>query len=146
MKIVLTQALDGRPCMLPAAAGGDVLIPMLAEDFRSPSLDLPGSVAPAFELKFLVDEDRARAAEAWARHHLVPDPPGDPALGGASGTTSLYFDTPELDVYHRSPKYRRRKYRVRRYGAEPWTFLERKSKWGDRVAKRRSRVHEAEVA
>src|SRR5262249_32058705 len=61
-------------------------------------------------------------------------------------TTSLYFDTPELDVYHRTPSYRRRKFRVRRYGATPGFFLERKSKWGDRVEKRRTPVPEEELA
>jgi len=120
--------------------------PLPAGHLQSPSLDLPGAAAPAYELKFLLDETRAQAAEAWARQHLAPDPHGDPALGGAYRTTSLYFDTPELDVFHRAPSYRRRKYRVRRYGAGPWAFLERKSKWGDRVAKRRSLVPEADVA
>jgi hypothetical protein len=117
------------------------------EGFESPSLaSAQGGAGPAFELKFLVDEARAQEVEAWARGRLALDPHGDPALGGAYGTTSLYFDTPGLDVYHRSPSYRRRKFRVRRYGAGPWAFLERKSKWGDRVEKRRTSVPEPEVA
>jgi hypothetical protein len=102
--------------------------------------------APAFELKFLLDEARAQEVEAWARERLVLDPHGDPALGGAYETTTLYTDTPELDVYHRSPSFRRSKYRVRRYGSAPWVFLERKSKGGDRVAKRRATVPGQELA
>jgi hypothetical protein len=117
------------------------------EGFESPSLASPqDGVGPAFELKFLVDEARAQEVEAWARGRLALDPHGDPALGGAYGTTSLYFDTPELDVYHRTPGYRRRKFRVRRYGAAAWAFLERKSKWGDRVEKRRTAVPDEELA
>src|SRR5207302_7532649 len=111
--------------------------------FESPSLAVRGGGA-AYELKFLLDETRAQEVEAWARLRLALDPHGDPALGGAYRTTSLYFDTPELDVYHRSPSYRRRKFRVRRYGSAPLAFLERKAKWGDRVAKRRTSVPEEE--
>ncbi|MCI0460635.1 MAG: polyphosphate polymerase domain-containing protein [Gemmataceae bacterium] len=114
--------------------------------FESPSLGSSSSGAgPAFELKFLLDEIGAQEVETWARRRLVLDPHGDPALGGAYRTTSLYCDTPELDVYHGAPSYRRRKFRMRRYGAAPWTFLERKSKWGDRVAKRRTVVPEEEL-
>src|SRR5262249_18563391 len=56
-----------------------------------------------------------------------------------------YLDTRQLDVYHRTSGYRRRKFRVRRYASAAWTFLERKSKWGDRVAKKRSAVKDEEV-
>jgi hypothetical protein len=117
-----------------------------AAGISSPSLSQPASgEGPAYELKFLLDEERARAVEAWARGRLAFDPHGDPALGGAYRTTSLYFDTPQLDVYHRTPQYRRRKYRVRRYDSTPLAFLERKSKWGDRVAKERTPIPEEEL-
>jgi hypothetical protein len=121
--------------------------PTPAASLESPSL-VPSEdgAGPAFELKFLLDAARAREVEAWARLHLAPDPHGEAALGGAYWTTSLYFDTPELDVYHRSPGYGRRKFRVRRYGAAAWAFLERKSKWGDRVEKRRAAVPLEELA
>lgn len=113
----------------------------------SPSLVAPvGTAGPAYELKFLVPEAVARDVESWARQHLRPDPHGDPTLGGGYITTSLYCDTQELAVYHREPSYRRRKFRVRRYDGAAVAFLERKSKWGDRVAKRRTAVPEAEVA
>jgi hypothetical protein len=116
------------------------------EAIESPSLSTSANGAgPAFELKFLLDEGRAQEIEDWARRRLALDPHGDPALGGAYRTTSLYCDTPELDVYHRMPSYRRRKFRARRYGSAPGIFLERKSKWGDRVAKRRSALPEDEL-
>jgi hypothetical protein len=120
--------------------------PLTAVGFESPSLCASAGEAPAHELKFLLEEARAQEVEAWARRRLALDPHGDPALGGAYRTTSLYCDTPELDVYHRTPSYKRRKYRLRRYGPAPWAFLERKSKWGDRVAKRRTAVAEADLA
>ena len=95
---------------------------------------------PAYEVKFLLEEELAADVERWARNHLAPDQFANPALGGAYRTTSLYTDTPQADVYFRSPRYKRRKFRVRRYGGEGWVFLERKNKAGDRVAKRRERV------
>jgi VTC domain len=122
-----------------------VTSPLTAAGFESPSLGSPQGAGPAYELKFLLDETRAREIDDWAQARLVLDPHGDPALGGAYRTTSLYCDTPHLDVYHRSPRYRRRKFRVRRYGSMPWLFLERKSKSGDRVAKRRTAVPEEEL-
>jgi len=102
-------------------------------------------IGPAFELKFLVDEALARDVECWARSHLMPDPHGDPVLGGAYDTTTLYCDTAALDVFHRAPSYRRRKFRIRRYGSEEALFLERKSKSGDRVAKRRVAIRHDEL-
>jgi VTC domain-containing protein len=112
---------------------------------QSPSLGSPNGAGPAYELKFLIDAERAQQVEDWARRRLALDPHGDPALAGAYRTTSLYFDTPALDVYHRSPSYRRSKFRLRRYGDGTWIYLERKSKWGDRVRKRRTVVPDTEV-
>jgi hypothetical protein len=114
---------------------------------ESPSLvSRSAAMGPAYELKFLLDEAEALRVAGWAQGRLALDPYGDSALGGAYLTTSLYCDTPELDVYRRSPSYRRRKFRVRRYGLAPWVFLERKSKHGDRVAKRRTPIPDAELA
>lgn len=114
--------------------------------FRSPSLQaLDRALGPAFELKFLVDEATAGEVERWARQRLSLDPHGDPARGGAYHTTTLYLDTADLDVYHRTPSFRRRKFRVRRYGHMPWVYLERKTKVGDRVSKRRARIAETEI-
>src|SRR5262245_29924999 len=112
---------------------------------KSPSLAAVGDGQPAFELKFLLDDAGAREVEAWARSRLTLDVHADPDLGGAYRTTSVYCDTPNLDVYYRSQSFKRKKFRVRRYGGSPWAFLERKSKKGDRVTKRRTPAPEAEL-
>ena len=62
--------------------------------------------APAFELKFRLAEDKARAVASWAAAHLQLDPHADPALGNAYRVHGLYFDTPALDVFHRTPGYK----------------------------------------
>jgi hypothetical protein len=98
--------------------------------------------ADAYELKFLLPPEAASRAEAWARQRLTPDPHGD---GGRYLTTSLYCDTPAFDVYHRTPGFRRAKYRVRRYGAGEALFLERKRREGDKVRKRRDLIAPAEL-
>lgn len=113
---------------------------------ESPSLASPEVPGQAYELKFDVDEAVAARVEEWARRRLAPDPHADSALGGAYRTTTLYFDTPALDVYHRTTGYRTRKFRVRRYGMMTWVFLERKTKRGDAVRKRRAAVPDTEVA
>src|SRR5262249_31896590 len=59
--------------------------------------------------------------------------------------TTLYCDTPQLDIYHRSRSFRRNKFRLRRYGRESLIYLERKSKTGDRVRKERSVILDAEL-
>ena len=85
----------------------------------SPGLYRDAAETPAFEVKFLLSSAEAREVERRLRGRLAPDPHADPALGGAYRVTSVYFDTPALDVYRRSDGYRRRKYRVRRYGDAP---------------------------
>jgi hypothetical protein len=114
--------------------------PATAAGFESPSLGSPGGAGPAYEFKYLLDKARAQEVEGWARRYLTLDPHGDPALGGAYRTVSLYCDTAELDVYRHGALHRWHKFRARRYGAMPWAFLERKSKQDDRVQKRRTPV------
>jgi VTC domain len=113
--------------------------------FESPSLYRGDGETPAFEVKFVLTEAEAAEAERLLRPSLAADPHADPALGGAYRVTSVYFDTPALDVYRRSENYRRRKYRVRRYGVSPTAFLERKSKSDQEVQKRRTAVPLAEL-
>jgi len=117
----------------------------LQDIIQSPSLRPTTAEMPAFELKLNIDAEQAARIHQWSRSNLVPDPHGDPALNGAYTTTTLYFDTPELDVYHRSDAYRRSKYRIRRYGLMSSVFLERKTKTGDRVRKQRITVAEADL-
>jgi hypothetical protein len=110
----------------------------------SPSLVNAGSdQAEAFELKFHLPVESAARAEAWARQRLLPDPHGE---GGRYLTTTVYCDTPALDVFHRTNGFRRSKYRLRRYGESSRIFLERKNRRGDRVRKRRDEVPGEELA
>jgi hypothetical protein len=105
----------------------------------SPSLAADGD---AYEVKFRLTAGQAEAAETWARKRLTPDPHG---ADGVYCTTSLYLDTPFLDIYHKTPGYRRSKYRLRRYGSQEWVHLERKTRRGDRVRKHRDRIALADV-
>jgi hypothetical protein len=100
---------------------------------------------PAFELKFQLKEEQARQVAAWARQHLNVDPHALSQFNHAYQVHGLYFDTPGLDVFHRSPGYRRRKYRLRRYGSAAQVFLEQKRKSAGQVAKRRVQVEEADL-
>ena len=115
-----------------------------AETVLSPGLAAAADgLGPAFELKFLLALDQADEVEAWARRHLAPDRHGQ---DGRYRVTSVYCDTPGLDVFHRTPGYRRTKFRVRRYDGAARVFLERKRKRGDRVRKQRVDVHPDELS
>jgi len=94
----------------------------------------------ARELKFLVDEDRAPALRDWARAYLARDHFGSGPHGDQYTTTSLYFETPAFDVYHRRGSYGRSKFRIRRYGSSDIVFLERKFRTSRLLAKRRTTV------
>ena len=106
----------------------------------SPSLQLTSrDVLPAHEVKFLLDELQAQQVAAELRSALIPDPHADPqATDGGYSTTTVYCDTPEFDLYHRRGGHARRKFRLRRYGCSESVYLERKSKQGTRVRKRRT--------
>ena len=107
---------------------------------------MPDTVTlPAYELKFLVDENRSSEILAWARQHMAPDPHVEPSLGDAYRISSLYLDTPALDVFCHRGSAARSKFRLRRYGDESAVYLERKRKKRDCVEKRRVSVLEAET-
>ena len=99
----------------------------------------------AFELKFRLPESLAAGVLAWAGKQLVADPHGNGSAQGSYRVNSLYFDTTDLDVYHRNGSYGRCKYRVRRYGREDAIFLERKLKTRGQVGKRRTRISNEEL-
>lgn len=130
-----------------ATAGSD---PSSHRGLESPSLFGSGAGATggavAYELKFLLSEELARAAAEMVAPRLAPDPHGDPALDGAYRTTSIYTDTPHFDVFRRSGEYANSKFRVRRYGAGGPVFLERKDKDGQRVRKCRATVPPEDLA
>ena len=101
--------------------------------------------AAAFEMKFLLDEVQARDVERLIAGRLAPDPHGEPALENAYRISTIYCDTPAFDVFRRLGPHRRRKYRLRRYGDESLIYLERKTKRGERVRKRRSTIDRREL-
>jgi hypothetical protein len=92
----------------------------------------------ATEVKFFVDSALAATIRQWARAHLDPDPHGSGQYGDEYLTTSVYFDTDQLDVFHRRGSFGRSKYRIRRYGKDEVVFLERKLREPAVLAKRRT--------
>lgn len=100
---------------------------------------------PAYELKFLLSEQLARAVEARSAQALSLDKYADPARGNSYPIVSLYTDSPEFDVYRRTPASGGCKFRVRRYGGTGPMFVEQKIKTGDRVRKRRAPVDANEL-
>lgn len=99
----------------------------------------PGGFARRFERKYFVAPRRLDEALSLLRHTCVPDrnyPRGQ--------ITSLYFDSDDLEEYHRSlaGEIARQKVRIRWYGTVAGTgsvstFLERKMRWGAASEKRR---------
>jgi len=94
----------------------------------------------ASETKFLVPAAAGEAIREWARRHLMADPHGGGHAGDEYDTTTLYYDSPAFDVFHRRGSFGRSKYRVRRYGHHPQVFLERKLRRPGMLSKRRTVV------
>lgn len=114
----------------------------LSHDARlSPTIERSeGESIPAFEVKFVIPEETACELEKWAIKHLHRDAFADLDNGGSYQTTTLYLDTPNLDVFHKTPGYAGQKFRLRRYGEGHRIFLERKSRKGNQVRKKRSDI------
>lgn len=112
----------------------------------SPSLLAAGDGSfRAYELKYLVSPETAEKVKAWAKSHMQIDLHADPALGGAYETTTLYLDTPSLDILRRTEKTAGKKFRIRRYGGTDRLFIEEKARRGDRVRKRRATIAIADL-
>jgi len=121
--------------------------PTSSETLMSPSLQTSSQVAAhAYELKFLLPEASARELQNWAAKNLCVDAFANSEQDASYQTTTLYLDTPAMDLLHQTQKFRGRKYRLRRYGQEPLIYLERKRRSGDRVRKRRTSVPDQDVA
>ncbi len=135
------QKMSESPAVVEGGSPGGLESPSLF-DPRAAGADSPA----AYELKFLLAEEQAREMATRLRGRLALDPHADPSLGGAYGTTSLYTDTPQFDVFRRIGDYATCKYRVRRYGAGGPVFVERKEKDGQRVRKCRATVPADELA
>ena len=113
---------------------------------ESPALYREATDFPAYEVKFLLSEAEAREVERRLQPRLTLDPHADPALGNSYRVTSVYFDTADFDVFKRTDGYRRRKFRIRRYGVAPTLFLEQKTKSAQRVRKRRTAIADDQIA
>ena len=99
----------------------------------------------ASEIKFLIAAATAPRIAEWARTHLGADPHGGGPFGDEYNTSSLYFDTTRLDVFHRRGSYGRAKYRVRRYNHADAVFLERKLRKPGILIKRRTAAPAGEL-
>jgi VTC domain len=94
----------------------------------------------AAELKFIVDAQMGERIRTWARTFLEPDPYGTGPSSDEYWTTTLYYDTADLDVLYRRGSFGRAKYRIRRYDGSDLVFLERKLRRPGILAKRRTQV------
>lgn len=104
------------------------------------SLNTRETRAYAREIKFLIAAPLAPDIQQWMRENLDPDENGAGPFADEYATASLYFETPQFDVFHRRGSYGRSKYRIRRYGAADFMFLERKFRTDRLLAKRRTAV------
>ena len=94
----------------------------------------------ASEVKFLVPRPVGLAIRDWARQRLSADSHGSGAFADEYLVSTLYFDNPDYDVYHRRRSFGRSKLRIRRYGERGEVFLERKLRRPGMLAKRRTLV------
>jgi hypothetical protein len=99
-----------------------------------------GGTVLTSEIKFLVESAVGERIREWARGRLPADPHGGGPSGDQYLITSVYLDTPALDVFYRRRSFRRSKFRIRRYERAEAVFLERKLRTGMRLAKRRTPV------
>jgi len=106
----------------------------------TPSLHTRETREAAREVKFVIAPDVATRVLEWSRDRMAPDPHGSGPAGDEYRPTTIYFDTAGFDVYGRRGSYGRSKYRVRRYGASPTIFLERKMRTDEVLNKRRTSV------
>lgn len=105
----------------------------------SPSLQAEGKWAK--EIKFSVTQHQAEAVLNWAASRMELDI-NSRSSDGSYKISTLYLDTPSLDVYNKSKGYRISKYRVRRYGSSDLIFLEQKRKRGCQVTKKRVQANQ----
>lgn len=113
----------------------------LALSTESPSFTTSNG---SHEMKFVVRDDIAQSMVAWARQHLAADPHAG-ECADEYHVNSLYLDSPGFETYRRQPGFRRRKFRLRRYGQESTIWLEVKRKRNGHVRKRRVSVAEANL-
>ena len=112
----------------------------------SPSIVQGEEHKTAYEIKYLVSAETVAFIHRWAGEHMQLDPHACPTGECGYLTTTLYLDTPALDVFHRGTGYKRKKYRIRRYGDASEAFVECKVRHGDATSKQRCNIPLEEVA
>src|SRR4030095_807960 len=90
------------------------------------------------EVKFVISTEMAAAVRDWARRRMAPDPNAIGPRGDAYSTASIYFDTPDFDLFMRGGSHARAKFRIRNYKGAAKIFFERKLRKGHHTTKRRS--------
>lgn len=95
----------------------------------------PGSEVLRREIKVSMPRDRAYGLVAW----LDARAPRDTYSEGEEGyvVSSIYFDTPELEILSGLYERADSRYRVRWYGDDERAWFERKMRMGNAVSKRR---------
>ncbi|MEM6471195.1 MAG: polyphosphate polymerase domain-containing protein [Planctomycetota bacterium] len=96
------------------------------------------------ELKFRLEPNLSDAVRDWARDHLGVDENCQPDSGDSYSINTLYLDTAERDIFHRTGRIGAAKHRIRRYGSEQTVWLETKRKKKMVVRKNRTAVFESD--
>ncbi len=100
--------------------------------------------ASRFELKYIIDEERAASMADFVSSHLEPDEHAKPEFGNAYALSSLYLDNPGLMLYGQTLQgiKNRFKLRIRFYNNDPDhpAFLEIKRRVTDVICKERATV------
>ncbi len=100
--------------------------------------------ASRYELKYVVDEPRARQIAQFVRSYLVPDAYALPERNCSYPVYSLYLDTPNLALFRQTVQgiKNRFKLRIRFYNDDPDApvFLEIKRRITDVIRKQRTAI------
>ncbi|MFG0287856.1 MAG: polyphosphate polymerase domain-containing protein [Rhodopirellula sp. JB044] len=98
------------------------------------------------EMKFMLDADLSEQVREWAIDRLGVDENCAADGSNSYDIQSLYLDTPDHDLYHRTGVIGKAKHRVRRYGSDEMLVLETKRKKNMVVRKNRTAVFESDFA
>ncbi len=96
------------------------------------------------EMKFQLDAQLAEQVRDWARDHLGVDANCNSDTGDSYDISTLYLDTSDWDLFHRTGRIGSAKHRIRRYGDEQTLWLETKRKKKMVVKKSRTAVFESD--
>ncbi len=102
------------------------------------------STVQRIEMKFQLDASLSEQIKDWARDHLGVDENCKSDSGDSYVINTLYLDTPELDLFHRTGVIGAAKHRIRRYGNEQTLWVETKRKKKLVVRKNRTAVFESD--